>query len=138
MRVTPNAQFLFGAVSRPQYVLKATEQLVATCKLLKARPLDPFLQQWRAACLEDPALPSVADFLQVSLMWIAVWGGVKRVHSQCGGLCMLGACLTLPPALLAHSSRSLCVCDCVCVCMCMYACVYGCAPQRASVIVLVS
>ena len=94
MRVTPNAQFLFGAVSRPQYVLKATEQLVATCKLLKARPLDPFLQQWRAACLEDPALPSVADFLQVSMMWIAVWGGVGSSTSTTGVMPVYVRCVS--------------------------------------------
>jgi hypothetical protein len=41
MRSSPNSMYLFTSVSRPQYVLKATEQLVATCKALAKNPLDP-------------------------------------------------------------------------------------------------
>ncbi len=65
MRVSPNAQFLFGAVTRPRYVLKATEQVVVACAALAKNPLDPFLVPWRSACEQSPSLPSVSDFLQV-------------------------------------------------------------------------
>jgi hypothetical protein len=41
MRATENGIYLFTAVSRPRYVLKATEQLVATCNALAANPVDP-------------------------------------------------------------------------------------------------
>ncbi len=41
MRATGNGMYLFTAVSRPRYVLKATEQLVATCNALATNPVDP-------------------------------------------------------------------------------------------------
>ena len=34
------------------------------------------------------------------------------------------ACLALPPALSARTSRSACVCVCVCVCVCIYMYMY--------------
>ena len=39
---------------------------MVTCMLLAVNPMDEFLQPWREACMTNPALPSVSDFMQMA------------------------------------------------------------------------
>lgn len=72
MVVTDNAQFVFAAVNRPQYYLKAIERTVEICKALALTPADPFLLPYRSACEQAVDLPQASDFLQVSEFFASV------------------------------------------------------------------
>jgi hypothetical protein len=54
--------YLFTSVSRPQYVLKATEQLVATCTVLAQDPLDPVLCTLCCRAARYPPSPAQCEY----------------------------------------------------------------------------
>jgi hypothetical protein len=71
LHVSANAQFAFGAISRPRFALRGQERAVALCAALAADPDDPLLAPY-AATLCTPSnnaslrLPGRADFIALA------------------------------------------------------------------------